>query len=135
MYGGDCDAAIAKAATAVTHVRARVRRLALVMKGWACCVLICHQQKRTFDGWRTSSRDFAYSRFTFIEEAAKPVCTHDGGCPQAAEPKHPHLKGGIDVSSAVPSSIRLSEELLSLLAISREVVSPDSAKSTEFDAT
>ena len=29
-------------------------------KAWACCVLICHQQKRTFGGWRTSSRDFAY---------------------------------------------------------------------------
>ena len=32
-----------------------------MMKGWACCVLICHQQKRTFGGWRTSSRDFAFS--------------------------------------------------------------------------
>ena len=29
------------------------------MKGWACCALICHQQKRTFGGWRISSRDFA----------------------------------------------------------------------------
>ena len=42
--------------------RARVRRLVLAMKGWACCVLICHQQKRTFGGWRTSSRDLAYFR-------------------------------------------------------------------------
>ena len=41
--------------------RARVRRLVLVTKGWACCVLICHQQKRTFGGWRTSSGDFASS--------------------------------------------------------------------------
>ena len=41
--------------------RAKVRRLVLVMRGWACCVLICHQQKRTFGGWRTSSRDFASS--------------------------------------------------------------------------
>ena len=32
------------------------------MKGWACCVLICHQQKRTFGSWRTSSRDLAYFR-------------------------------------------------------------------------
>ena len=39
--------------------RARVSRLVLVMKGWAGCVLICHQQKRTFGGWRTSSRDFS----------------------------------------------------------------------------
>ena len=36
-------------------------RLVLAMKGRACCVLICHQQKRTFGGWRTSSRDFASS--------------------------------------------------------------------------
>ena len=91
----------------------------MAMKGWARCVLICHQQKRTFGGWWTSSRDFAFSRFTFIEEAVKPVCTHEGGYPQAAEPKHSHFKGGIDVSSAIPSSIRLSEDLLSL-AISRE---------------
>ena len=33
-----------------------------MMKGWAYCVLICHQQKRTFGGWRTSSRDLAYFR-------------------------------------------------------------------------
>ena len=62
------------------------------------------------------------------------MCTHDGGCPEAAEPKHSHFKVGIDVSSAIPPSIRRSEELPSLLANS-EVVSPDSAKSTEFDAT
>ena len=61
MYGGDCDAAIAKAAAAVTHVQSQSQEVGSVMKGWACCVLICHQQKRTFDGWRTSSRDFASS--------------------------------------------------------------------------
>ena len=44
------------------------------------------------------------------------------------------LQGGIDVSSAIPPSIRRSEELPSLLANS-EVVSPDSARSTEFDPT
>ena len=125
MYGGDCYAAIAKAAAAVTHVQSQSQEVGSGDEGlglcWACCVLICHQQKRTFGGWRTSSRDFAYSRFTLsIEEAVKPVCTHDGGCPQAAEPKHSHFKGGIDVSSAITSSIRRSEESLSLLAISRE---------------
>ena len=124
MYGGDCDAAIAEAAAAVTHVQSQSQEVGSGDEGlglcWTCCVLICHRQKRTFSGgWRTSSRDFAYLRFTFIEEAVKPVCTHDGGCPQAAEPKHSHFKGGIDVSSAIPSSIRLSEDLLSLLAISR----------------
>ena len=36
-----------------------------MMKGWACCVLICHQQKRTFGGWRTGSRDFAYFRVSY----------------------------------------------------------------------
>ena len=63
MYGGDCDAAIAKAAAAVIHVQSQgEERLVLAMKDWACCVLICHQQKRTFGGWRTNSgRDFAFS--------------------------------------------------------------------------
>ena len=74
----------------------------------------------------------------FIVEAVKPVfsaCTHDGGCAQAAEPKHSHFKGDIDVSSAIPHSIRLFVELLSLLATdTAEVVSP-SATSAEFDPT
>ena len=53
-------------------------------------------------------------------EAAKPVfsvCTHDGGCAYyAAEPKYAPFKGGIDVLSAIPHSIRILVELLSLLA-------------------
>ena len=44
MYGGDCDAEIAKAAAAVNHVQSQSQEVVLVMKGWACCVLICHQQ-------------------------------------------------------------------------------------------
>ena len=36
-----------------------------MMKGWACCVLICHQQKRTFGGWRTSSKDFTHFRVLY----------------------------------------------------------------------
>ena len=36
-----------------------------MMKGWACCALICHQQKRTFGGWRTSSRVFDYFRVSY----------------------------------------------------------------------
>ena len=32
-----------------------------MIMGWACYVLICHQQKRTFGGRRTSSRGFASS--------------------------------------------------------------------------
>ena len=38
--------------------RARVRKFVLGMRSRACLVSICHQQKRTFGGWRTSSRDF-----------------------------------------------------------------------------
>ena len=34
-------------------------------KGWASCVLICHQQKRTFGGRRTSSRDFVCFRVSY----------------------------------------------------------------------
>ena len=33
-----------------------------MMKDWACCILVCHQQKRTFGGWRTRSRALAYFR-------------------------------------------------------------------------
>ena len=33
-----------------------------MMTGWACCVLICYQQKQTFGGCRTSSRDLPYFR-------------------------------------------------------------------------
>ena len=62
----------------------------------------------------------------FIVEAVKPVflaCTHDdGGCPQAAEPKCSHFKGGIDVSSAIPHSIRILVKLLSLLATQQSVI-------------
>ena len=46
---GDCDATIAKTAADVTHVQS-LRRLVLGMRGWACLVLICHQQKRTYGG-------------------------------------------------------------------------------------
>ena len=51
---GHCDAAIAKAATAVTRVQSLNQELVLGMRGWACLVLICHQQKRTFGGWERS---------------------------------------------------------------------------------
>ena len=59
MNGGDCDVAaiaIAKAADIVMY-KARVRTFVLGMRGRACLVLIFHQQKRTFGGWRTSSRE------------------------------------------------------------------------------
>ena len=63
MCCGDCDAAIAEAAAAVTHVQSESQEVGSGDEGlWTCCVLICHKQKRTFGGWRTSSRDLAYFR-------------------------------------------------------------------------
>ena len=61
MYCGECDAAIAKAAAAVTRVQSQSQEVGSGDKGWACYVLICYQQKRTFGGRRTSSRGFASS--------------------------------------------------------------------------
>ena len=94
-----------------------------MIKGWACCVLICHQQKRTFGGWRTSSRDFAYFRVSYdilgSSWKRSSPCVPTTVVVLTAETKHSHFKGGIDVSSAIPPSIRLSEELLSLLTSSR----------------
>ena len=52
-----------------------------MMNGWACCVLICHQQKRTFCSWRTSSRDFASSLLgnckTLLNKNTHIVCGGD----------------------------------------------------------
>ena len=76
---------------------------------------------------------------TFIVDAVKPVfvfsaCTRDGGCPKVAKPKHSHFKVGIDFSSAIPHSIRLSVELLfSCWRTAEEVVSP--SEKSRFDAT
>ena len=57
-----------------------------MLKGWACCVLICHQQKRTFGGWRTSSRDFASSLL--------------GNC-KTLQTKHTHSMRGGDCDAAI----------------------------------
>ena len=66
MYGGGCDAAIAKASAATTHLQSQSEEVGSGDKGWACYALVCHQHERTFGGWRaTSSRDFAYFRVTF----------------------------------------------------------------------
>ena len=59
MYGGDCDAAIAKAATVVTHVQSQSQEVGSGDEGLGLLCLICHQQKRTFGGWRTNRRDFS----------------------------------------------------------------------------
>ena len=100
------------------------------MKGWACCVLICHRQKRTVGDWGMSSNDFAYFRVSCDILLRSPWKRSSPCVPMTvAEPKHSHFKGGIDVSSAIPPSKRLS------CWRTAEVVSPDSAKRTEFDAT
>ena len=58
-----------------------------MMKGWACWVLICHQQKQTFGGLRTSSRDFTYFRVSYdilrlsCKRSRPCVPTTVGGCP------------------------------------------------------
>ena len=51
MYGGDCDAAIAKAAAAVTHLQSQSQEVDSGHEGLGLLhVLICHQQKQTFGG-------------------------------------------------------------------------------------
>ena len=62
MYGGDCDAAIAKAAAAVTHVQSQSQEVGSGDEGLGllCCDL--SSAETDFGGWRTSSRDFAYFR-------------------------------------------------------------------------
>ena len=61
MYGGDCDAAIAEAAAAVTHVQSQSQEVGSGDEGLDLLCFDCYQQKRTFGGWRASSRDFASS--------------------------------------------------------------------------
>ena len=61
MYGGDCDAAIAEAAAAVTHVQSQSQEVGSGDEGLGLLCFDCHQKKRTCGGWRTSRRDFASS--------------------------------------------------------------------------
>ena len=69
----------------------------------------------------TSPLIFVFNMTSYVYRGggqARVFCTHGGGCPQTAEPaepKHSYFKEGIDVSSAIPYSIRLSVELFSLL--------------------
>ena len=62
MCCGDYDAAIAEAAAAVTHVQSKSQEVGSGDEGLGLLCFICHQQKRTFGGWRTSSRDLPYFR-------------------------------------------------------------------------
>ena len=61
MYGGDCDVAIAEAPAAVTIVHIQSQEVGSGDEGLGLLCFDLYQQKRTFGGWRTSSRDFASS--------------------------------------------------------------------------
>ena len=61
MYGGDCDAAIAEAAAAVTQVRSQSQEVGSGDEGLGLLCFELSSAERTFGGWRTSSRDFASS--------------------------------------------------------------------------
>ena len=62
MRGGDCDAAIAEAAAAVTHVQSQSQEVGSGDEGMGLLCFDLSSQKRTFGGWRTSSRDLACFR-------------------------------------------------------------------------
>ena len=55
MYGCECHAAIAKPAAAVTRVQSPSQEVGSGDNGLGLLCLICHQQKRTSGGRRTSS--------------------------------------------------------------------------------
>ena len=59
MYGGDCDAAIAKAAAAVTHVQSQSHEVGSGDKGLSLLCFDLSSADGTFGVWRTSGRDFA----------------------------------------------------------------------------
>ena len=61
MYGGDCDAAIAKAAAAVTHVQSQNQEVGSGDEGPGLLCFDLSSAELTFGGWRTSSRDILRS--------------------------------------------------------------------------
>ena len=62
MCCGDCDAAIAEAAAAVTHVQSQSQKVGSGDEGLGSLRFDLSSAERTFGGWRTSSRDLAYFR-------------------------------------------------------------------------
>ena len=66
MYGGDCGAAIAKAAAAVTHVQSQSQEVVLVLEGLG---LLCFDlSSAETDFWWLEDeqcRDFAYFRASY----------------------------------------------------------------------
>ena len=87
MYGGDCDAAIAKAATAVTHVQSQSQQVGSSDEGLGVLFFYLSSVETNF-WWLEDNKQYRLRlfscfvrHFTFVEGAVKPVCTHDGGCP------------------------------------------------------
>ena len=121
MYGGDCDAAIAKAAAAVTRVQSQSQE---VGSGDGRAGLLSRNGLLVAGGRAVETSSIFVFRMTFY--------VHRGSCQGRVYPrrglslssreKHSNLKGGIDVSSAIPRSIRLFEELFSLLVNRRSGV-------------
>ena len=62
MCCGDCDAAIAEAAAAVTHVQSQSREVSSGDEGLGLLCFDLSSAETDFGGWRTSSRDLAYFR-------------------------------------------------------------------------
>ena len=66
MDDGDCAASTPKAVAIMTHVQSLSQEVGSEDDGWACLVLICHQQKRTLGGWRSEKQ----------EDEGKPILVH-----------------------------------------------------------
>ena len=67
MIDGDCDAAITKAAAAVTHVQSQIQEVGSGDEGLGllCFDVSSAETDFYFGGWRTSSRAFAYFRVSY----------------------------------------------------------------------
>ena len=88
MYGGHCDAAIAKAAAVVIHVQSQSQEIGSGDEGLGLFGFDLSSAETYF--WRLEDQRLrlSFSSFIwhlpFIVEADKPVfsaCTHRGGCP------------------------------------------------------
>ena len=61
MYGGDCDAAIAKPAAVLTHAQSQSQEVGSGDEGLCLLCFDLSSAETEFGGWRTNSRDFASS--------------------------------------------------------------------------
>ena len=65
MYGGDCDAAIAKSAAAVTRVQSQSQEIGSGDEGLGLLCFDLSSAKTDFWWLEDSSRDFAYFRVSY----------------------------------------------------------------------